>query len=83
MRGIENGFAVARAALRGNLTLSDDRGRIVAETSDEFGDAALIGEVALHNSRTLYARWGDWFAWLALALAMVGAALAASRGKGV
>jgi apolipoprotein N-acyltransferase len=41
----------------------------------------LIGEVALHDSRTLYARWGDWFAWLALA--MVGAALAASRGKGV
>ena len=81
MRGIENGFAVARAALRGNLTLSDDRGHIVAETSDEFGDATLIGEVALHNSRTLYARWGDWFAWLALP--MVGAALAASRGKGV
>jgi apolipoprotein N-acyltransferase len=21
----------------------------------------------LYQSRTLYARWGDWFAWLALA----------------
>lgn len=79
MRGIENGFAVARAALRGNLTLSDDRGRIIAETSDELGDATLIGEVPLHDSRTLYARWGDWFAWLAVA--MLGATLLALRGK--
>ncbi|USX14311.1 hypothetical protein NHH88_00495 [Oxalobacteraceae bacterium OTU3CAMAD1] len=79
MRGIENGFAIARAALRGNLTLSDDRGRIVAETSDELGDATLIGEVALHDSHTLYARWGDWFAWLSLATLV--AALAVSRGK--
>ena len=79
MRGIENGFAVARAALRGNLTLSDDRGRIIAETSDELGDATLIGEVALHDSHTFYARWGDWFAWLALATLV--AALAMSRGK--
>jgi apolipoprotein N-acyltransferase len=79
MRGIENGFAVARAALRGNLTLSDDRGRVVAETSDELGDATLIGEVPLHDSHTLYARWGDWFAWLALATLV--AALAMSRGK--
>jgi len=79
MRGIENGFAVARAALRGNLTLSDDRGRIIAETTDALGDATLIGEVPLHNSRTLYAQWGDWFAWLAVA--MLGAALLALRGK--
>jgi apolipoprotein N-acyltransferase len=74
MRGIESGFAVARAALRGNLTLSDNRGRIVAETSDALGDATLIAEVALHDSRTFYARWGDWFAWLNLAM-LVGALL--------
>ena len=79
MRGIESGFAVARAALRGNLTLSDNRGRIVAETSDELGDATLIGEVALHDTRTLYAQWGDWFTWLAICT--VGATLALSRGK--
>ena len=79
MRGIENGFAIARAALRGNLTLSDNRGRIVAENSDELGDATLIGEVPLHDSHTLYAQWGDWFAWLALATLV--AALAVSRGK--
>lgn len=77
MRGIENGFAVARAALRGKLTLSDDRGRIIAETSDEYGDASLIGAVPLHASRTIYARCGDWFAWLDLA--MLGGALLSMR----
>jgi apolipoprotein N-acyltransferase len=68
MRGIESGFAVARVARRGNLTLSDDRGRIVAETTDEHGDAQLVGDLPLHRSSTLYARWGDWFAWLTLAV---------------
>jgi apolipoprotein N-acyltransferase len=68
MRGVESGFAIARAARRGTLTLSDDRGRVVAEASDEKGDAQLVGDLPLYQSRTLYTRWGDWFAWLNLAL---------------
>jgi apolipoprotein N-acyltransferase len=68
MRGIESGFAIARTARRGRLTLSDDRGRVVAETSDANGDAVLVGDLPLHQSHTLYARWGDWFAWIDLAL---------------
>jgi apolipoprotein N-acyltransferase len=68
LRGIEYGFAVARAARRGNLTLSDDRGRIVAETSDAHRDAELVATLPLHQSHTLYARWGDWFVWVDLAL---------------
>jgi apolipoprotein N-acyltransferase len=68
LRGVENGLAIARAAKRGNLTLSDNRGRIVAETSDAQGSAQLVADLPLHQSRTLYARWGDWFAWLDLFL---------------
>jgi apolipoprotein N-acyltransferase len=68
LRGVENGLAIARAAKRGNLTLSDDRGRIVAETSDAHGSAQLVADLPLYQSRTLYARWGDWFAWLDLFL---------------
>ncbi len=68
MRGVENGFAIARAARTGRLTLSDDRGRVVAEASSEQQDASLVGELPLHRTQTLYARWGDWFAWLDLAL---------------
>lgn len=68
MRGVESGFAIARAARGGRLTLSDDRGRVVAEAADDAGDALLVGDIPLHASHTLYARWGDWFAWLAMAL---------------
>lgn len=68
MRGVENGFAIARTARSGRLTLSDDRGRVVAEASSEQHDATLVGNLPLHRDRTLNTRWGDWFAYLDLAL---------------
>lgn len=68
MRGVESGFAIARAARSGRLTLSDDRGRVLAEASSEQHDAALVGDLPLRATHTLYSRWGDWFAWLDLAL---------------
>lgn len=67
MRGVESGFALARAAHAGRLTLSDDRGRVVAEASSERRDAALVGDLPLRETHTLYTQWGDWFAWLNLA----------------
>ncbi len=76
LRGVEGGFAVARAARGGRLTISDDRGRIVAEAaSADALVASVLAEVRVGRSGTPYARLGDWFAWLAcgvfvLALAM-------------
>ena len=67
LRGVESGFALARAARSGRLTLSDDRGRVVAEASSEQHDAELVGDLPLHDSHTLYGRWGDYFAWIDLA----------------
>jgi apolipoprotein N-acyltransferase len=67
MRGVESGFAVARAARTGRLTLSDDRGRVVAEASSEQHDATLVGDLPLRETHTLYTRWGNWFVWLNLA----------------
>jgi len=67
MRGVESGFAVARTAHAGRLTLSDDRGRVVAEASSERSDAELEGDLPLRETHTLYASWGDWFARLDLA----------------
>ena len=67
MRGVESGFAMARVARSGRLTLSDDRGRVVAEASSETHDAELVGELPLRDTRTPYARWGNWFVWLDLA----------------
>lgn len=68
MRGIENGFAMARAAAMGRLTVSDAFGRIIAETTtSNRGPALLIAEVGLTSTRTIYSRIGDVFAWLAVA----------------
>lgn len=68
LRGVESGFAIARVARRGRLTLSDDRGRVLAEASSERHDAELLGSLPLRHTHTLYARWGNWFAWLVLVL---------------
>jgi apolipoprotein N-acyltransferase len=64
LRGVESGFAIARSARAGRLTLSDDRGRVLAEASSEQGAAQLVGSIPLRQTRTVYARFGDWFAWL-------------------
>ncbi len=81
LRGVESGFAIARAAHSGRLTLSDDRGRVLAEASSEKHDAELVGELPLRETQTLYARWGDWFAWLDLAalLGVAGSGLASAH----
>jgi hypothetical protein len=53
----------------GYLTVSDDRGRILAETtSDSAPFAALLADVPTTHDSTLYMLLGDWFAWLALAV---------------
>lgn len=65
MRGVESGFSVARAAKEGLLTLSDDRGRVLAEQRSDAADfAMLLAPIPVHHDTTLYDRWGDWFARL-------------------
>jgi apolipoprotein N-acyltransferase len=68
MRGVESGFGIVRAAKRGYLTVSDNKGRILAETPSGAApfSALLTGVPAVHAD-TVYLRFGDWFAWLALA----------------
>ena len=69
MRGVENGFSMVRSAKNGFLTVSDDRGRVLAETrSDAAPFATLLANVPAVHSATLYLLLGDWFAWLACAL---------------
>lgn len=71
LRGVESGLAIARSARDGSLTLSDDRGRVVAEAHAIGADseASVVGTLSVRETRTLYARWGDWFAWVAIAVA--------------
>jgi apolipoprotein N-acyltransferase len=69
MRGVEDGFSIARAAKNGFLTVSDDRGRIVDEASSKSAPfATLLVDVPAAHSWTVYQLLGDWFAWLAIAL---------------
>jgi apolipoprotein N-acyltransferase len=69
MRGVENGFSMVRAAKNGYLTVSDDRGRVLAEVrSDAAPFATLVASVPAAHSATLYLLMGDWFAWWACVL---------------
>jgi apolipoprotein N-acyltransferase len=69
LRAVENGFALARSARNGLLTLSDDRGRILAEAAtepDRF--VSIAGKVNVAHEETFYTRAGDWFAWICVAV---------------
>jgi apolipoprotein N-acyltransferase len=68
MRGVEDGFSVVRSAKGGFLTVSDWRGRIVAETrSNSAQFAMLVADVPAEHHPTVYQRLGDWFAWVVMA----------------
>ncbi len=80
LRGVESGFAMARSARNGQLTLSDNRGRVLAEASSVGAGepTRLVGNLPLQSTRTLYTRIGDAFAWLCM-LATLGLALSLLR----
>jgi apolipoprotein N-acyltransferase len=69
MRGVESGFSIARTAKDGLLTVSDSRGQILAQRSSASAPfASVVAAVPVRNIATLYSRFGDWFAWLNIAL---------------
>ena len=69
MRAVESSFNLARAARGGYLTVADNRGRILGETqSNSAPFATLLVDVPTVHDGTLYQRFGDWFAWVVLAV---------------
>jgi apolipoprotein N-acyltransferase len=83
VRGVEAGFAIARTAVQGRLTVSDARGRIIAERkSSEAPDVLLTASVPIAPGGTLYTQTGDWFAWLCVAAAVACFFLARRRSWG-
>jgi apolipoprotein N-acyltransferase len=70
MRGVEEGFTIVRNAKAGFLTVSDDRGRVLAEetTSPDREFNTMLAQVPIRHDITLYQKWGDWFAWVDLVL---------------
>jgi len=72
LRAVENGFALARSARNGLLTLSDKRGRIVAEVQTVPGRfVSIAGKVTVSRGETFYTRTGDWFPRLCLSAFLI------------
>ena len=65
LRGVESGFSIARAPKQGILTVTDSRGRVLAEQQTGLSTfSSVVATVGVANQRTFYARNGDWFAWM-------------------
>lgn len=82
-RAVENGFSLFRQTAEGLSAAFDYQGRVLA-AMDHFrtGDRMLIADVPVRGTRTLYAAFGDWLAWLSAA-ALIILALAVRRRPGV
>ncbi|MEV6032300.1 hypothetical protein AB0L65_14180 [Nonomuraea sp. NPDC052116] len=75
LRGVETGLSVAWAAQWGTPMISDPWGRVLAERDTEGTRQPFVtafADVPSGPGPTVYARFGDWFAWLCLALAAAG-----------
>lgn len=73
LRGIEDGFSIARSANLGILTATDDRGRVLREQETITGPpfVTAIADLPVRRDVTIYSRFGDWFAWLSIALFLI------------
>jgi apolipoprotein N-acyltransferase len=68
VRGVENGFAMARSAKEGYVTAYDAYGRTLAMSSTFVVDPAMVvADIPTGPGPTIYTRFGDWFGWLSVA----------------
>jgi apolipoprotein N-acyltransferase len=69
LRGVENGFAIARSAREGLLTVSDANGRVLARAQSDPAQMVLLSaDMPAGKGDTLYLKIGDAFAWFSVAL---------------
>lgn len=72
LRGVENGFAVIRAANHGLLTASDANGRLIAQkVAGQDQPNWLLADLPLGPGPTLYTRIGNVFPWATLGLTLL------------
>lgn len=76
-RAVEQRTWLIRATTTGVSALIDPTG-VVHQATPLFAEAVVTGAVVPAAGRTLYHRWGDWFAWSCAAV-VVAAALARRR----
>lgn len=68
IRGVENGFTIARSTQQGLVTLSDSYGRILGEQASAT-DPIMVVAAPPGRGPTYYARFGDWFGWTSVLVA--------------
>jgi apolipoprotein N-acyltransferase len=61
----------ARCANTGISAFIDTQGQILQNTG-LYEDATLLATLQLGNGKTFYTRHGDWFAWLCVAVSLLG-----------
>ena len=73
LRGVENGIPIARAGSKGRLTMTDQHGQMISEQSALSNQSVtMVNELTPGIAPTPYTRWGDWFAYLCIALTLIG-----------
>jgi apolipoprotein N-acyltransferase len=79
LRAVENGRWVVHAAVSGISAFIDPHG-VAHRTTGLYERTIDRGPIRASTARTIYTRWGDWFAWTALV--MSGLLLLAPRRRG-
>ena len=80
VRAVENRRWLLRATNNGYTVAVDPYGRIVAHLPTDLR-AALDAPYDFRSDRTLYVRWGDWFAWLCVLVSVAALVQAVLRGR--
>jgi apolipoprotein N-acyltransferase len=83
-RGIEQGLNLVRQTSNGLSIATDYQGRVrsLMDHYETSGDRRMIAEVPIRGVRTIYARIGDLFSWLALLCLAMFAVVALRSGQG-
>jgi apolipoprotein N-acyltransferase len=84
LRGVESGYAIARSARNGVLTVNDAYGRVLQQAPSGPQTAYNVSVPSSGPGPTLYSRIGDVFGWsmLALAALLTGWTILAGRRAG-
>ncbi|MFD2416342.1 nitrilase-related carbon-nitrogen hydrolase [Amycolatopsis pigmentata] len=83
LRGVENGQPLVWSDQNGTVLVADGWGRVVAEahTGGAGPFTTVVANLPGGPGATLYSRFGDWFAWLCLAIALGCALSLVWRGR--
>jgi apolipoprotein N-acyltransferase len=73
VRGIENGFPLVRSTKEGIVSISDPYGRLLLEASTfKENEVNRVAKLNVTHIETVYVKYGDWFGWSMLAIAIIG-----------